>query len=104
MGRAGQRSYTHCASGNGSVTVAQSGIAVALAYVTISLMSTLTVELPDELANQLRKAVESGWFADKGEAVRTALRELLASGRYSLQERQQLDDIALALAEKRAQR
>jgi Arc/MetJ-type ribon-helix-helix transcriptional regulator len=67
-------------------------------------MSTLTIELPDELANQLRRAVESGWFADKQDAVRTALRDLLASGRYALQERQQLDDIALALAEKRAQR
>jgi len=67
-------------------------------------MSILTVELPDELANELRRVVESGWFADKGDAVRTALRELLGNGRYALQERQQLDDIAWALSEKRERR
>lgn len=67
-------------------------------------MSTLTVELPDELARELGRVVESGWFADKDDAVRAALRDLLASGRYALQERQQLDDIALALAEKRRPR
>ena len=67
-------------------------------------MSTLTIELPDELASELGRVVASGWFADKSDAVRTALRELLANGRYALQERQQLDDIAWALAEKRERR
>ena len=64
-------------------------------------MSTVTVELPDELASELERVVKSGWFADENEAVGTALREFLAGSRYTLQERQQLDDIAWALAAKR---
>ncbi len=46
-------------------------------------MSTVTVELPDELASELERVVKSGWFADENEAVRTALRELLAGSRYA---------------------
>ena len=68
------------------------------------LMSTVTVELPDELATELGRVVASGWFADEGAAVREALRALLVGRRYALQERQQLDDIAWALAAKEARR
>jgi Arc/MetJ-type ribon-helix-helix transcriptional regulator len=67
-------------------------------------MSTVTVELPDELARELERVVKSGWFADENEAVRTALRELFSTNRYALQERQKLNDIAWALAAKRDRR
>ncbi len=67
-------------------------------------MSTVTVELPDELATELERVVASGWFTDQGDAVREALRALLAGRRYALQERQQLDDVAWALAAKDVRR
>lgn len=50
---------------------------------TFHHMSTVTVELPAELASELERVVKSGWFADENEAVRTALRELLAGSRYA---------------------
>lgn len=65
-------------------------------------MSTLTLELPDELASGLERVVKSGWFLDENDAVRTALRELLADQRFATAERQQLDDIEWALAAKRS--
>ncbi len=67
-------------------------------------MSTLTLELPDELANGLQRIVKSGWFTDEKEAIHAALRELLTDRRYALQERQQLEDIEWALEAKRTAR
>ncbi len=60
-------------------------------------MSTLTLETPGELANGLERVVKSGWFVDENDAVRAALRELLADQRFATAERQQLDDIEWAL-------
>ena len=67
-------------------------------------MSTLTVELPDALAAQLDAAVELGWFENKAEVVRAAVRDFVGHGRLALQERQQMEDIAWAveMAEKKA--
>lgn len=65
-------------------------------------MSTLTLELPDELAIGLERVVKAGWFLDESDAVRAALRELVADQRYATAERQQLDDIEWPLKAKRA--
>lgn len=60
-------------------------------------MSAISLELPDQLTADVDKAVEAGWFADRQEAIREAVREFVNSRRLDLQERQQLDDIAWAL-------
>ena len=67
-------------------------------------MSTLTLELPDELAIGLERVVKAGWFLDEKDAVRAALRELVADHRYAAAEQQQLDDIEWALSVKRSNR
>ena len=60
-------------------------------------MKSLTVELPEKLAEELEAVVAAGWFTDEGEAVRLALRELLRHQRRELEERFQREDIAWAL-------
>ncbi len=56
-------------------------------------MKTMTLELPEALADDVDNAVKAGWFTDPQEAVRQALREFLNSRRLQLQEQQQLEDI-----------
>ena len=60
-------------------------------------MNSISLELPDQLTADVDKAVAAGWFADRQEAIRQAIREFVNSHRLELQERQQLDDIAWAL-------
>jgi len=61
-------------------------------------MKTIALELPDALAAALElAAVESG--CDAQELARAALREFIEQGRFALQERHQLQDIASALRE-----
>ena len=62
----------------------------------------MTIELPDKLAQELDAAIDSGWFADEGDAVRQALREFLDRQRRELEERFQREDIAWALKVKQA--
>ena len=67
-------------------------------------MKTLSLELPDPLAAELDGAVNDGGFRDAGEVARAALRDYLGRRRFALQERQQLDDIAAAVAESESRR
>ncbi len=60
-------------------------------------MKTLQVELPDEMAQDVEKAIEAGTFENAGEVVRASLREFISHRRFELMERQQLQDIAWAL-------
>ena len=62
-------------------------------------MNAISLELPDQMTADVDKAVEAGWFADRQEAIRQAIREFINSRRLELQEQQQLDDIAWALRE-----
>jgi len=63
-------------------------------------MKTLQIELPDQLAGEVEKAVQGGWFKNADELVLHALRDFVASRRFALMEQQQLDDVAWALREK----
>jgi Arc/MetJ-type ribon-helix-helix transcriptional regulator len=63
-------------------------------------MRTLEVELPDELARDLERAIATGRFESSGELVRAALRDFLTSRRFELLEQQQLEDVSWALREK----
>lgn len=62
-------------------------------------MNAISLELPDQLTADVDQAVAAGWFADRQEAIREAIREFINSRRLQLQERQQLDDVAWALRE-----
>lgn len=62
-------------------------------------MNAISLELPDQMTADVDKAVEAGWFADRQEAIRQAIREFINSRRLELQEQQQLDDIAWAIRE-----
>ncbi len=60
-------------------------------------MNAISLELPEQLTADVDKAVAAGWFADRQEVIREAVREFVNSRSLELQERQQLDDIAWAL-------
>ena len=62
-------------------------------------MKTLQVELPDQMAQEVETAVETGQFENATEVVRAALREFISHRRFELMEQQQLNDIAWALNE-----
>jgi len=63
-------------------------------------VKSINVDLPEKIAEELSRLVETGRFRDEGEAVRVALVEFLVHRAGELQERFQHDDIEWALREK----
>ena len=63
-------------------------------------MKTLQVELPDQMAQEVETAVETGKFENATEVVCAALHEFILHRRFELVMQQRLDDIAWALNEK----
>ena len=63
-------------------------------------MKSINVDLPEKMAEELSRLVETGWFHDEAEAVRVALVEFLGHRTAELQERFQREDIEWALREK----
>ena len=61
-------------------------------------MEMLQVELPEKLAEELRRLVDAGWFQNEGEAVRLAVTEFIRRHQAALTERFQREDINWALA------
>lgn len=64
------------------------------------VMKSIQVDLPEKVAAELSRLVETGWFHNEGEAVRAALVEFLGHRTAELQERFQHEDIEWALREK----
>lgn len=62
-------------------------------------MTKLAVELPDKLADEVRRYVADGWFASEEELMRVALRDFLRRNRTDLLERFHREDIAWALSQ-----
>jgi Arc/MetJ-type ribon-helix-helix transcriptional regulator len=60
-------------------------------------VKSINVDLPDKIAEELSRLVETGWFHDEAEAVRAALLEFLGHRAAELQERFQQEDIEWAL-------
>ena len=60
-------------------------------------MKTLQVELPDQMAKEVERAVETGVFLNATEVVRVALREFISRRRFEVMEQQQLQDVAWAV-------
>lgn len=62
-------------------------------------MKSLTIEVPDRLAEEMRRMVREGWYGSEAELARTALGEFVRARHAELQERFQREDIAWAVAE-----
>jgi metal-responsive CopG/Arc/MetJ family transcriptional regulator len=60
-------------------------------------MTTLTVQCPDQLAEQLDKYVGEGGVTDRGEALIEALRRFLESHRPDIARTQVLADVEWGL-------
>ena len=66
-------------------------------------MDSLQVELPVQLAAELHRLVENGWFQSEQEAIRLALAEFVHRHQFALIERFQHEDVAWALSQKQQQ-
>jgi len=60
-------------------------------------MKTIKVALPAKLKLEAQKYIKSGWFADEGDLLRTALEEYIRHHRFQLMERFMKEDIDWAL-------
>lgn len=60
-------------------------------------MKTLSIQCPDELAEQLRRLVQDGWVADEQQAVVEALRRFVDAHRPELIESQVAADVEWGL-------
>lgn len=60
-------------------------------------MTTLTIQCPDQLAEQLNRFVKDGWASNIGEAVAEALRRFLDSHRSDSVHTQVLADVEWGL-------
>lgn len=65
----------------------------------VSPMKSLVIEVPEEVAAEVRRLVAGGWFQSENEVARQALIEFVRTHRAELQEQFQRDDIAWAVAE-----
>ena len=57
-------------------------------------MKAVQIELPDKLASEINKLVESGWFHNEQEVIRYALTEFVRHNLLELTKKYQLEDIA----------
>jgi Arc/MetJ-type ribon-helix-helix transcriptional regulator len=64
-------------------------------------MKRLEVDLPDKLAEEIDATVQEGWFSTHGELVRAALQDFVRRHRFALLERQQREDIAWAVGQRK---
>lgn len=62
-------------------------------------MTSMQIELPDQLARTIRHLVQTGWFQTEQEIIRLALVEFIHRHQAELTEQFQREDIAWALAQ-----
>jgi Arc/MetJ-type ribon-helix-helix transcriptional regulator len=62
-------------------------------------MTSLQIELPDQLAAAVKRLVQNGWFQTEQEIIRLALVEFIRRHQAELTEQFQREDIAWALAQ-----
>ncbi|MGH9873092.1 MAG: CopG family transcriptional regulator [Pyrinomonadaceae bacterium] len=60
-------------------------------------MTSLQIELPDQLAVAVQRLVQDGWFQTEQELIRVALIEFIHRHQAELTEQFQREDIAWAL-------
>jgi Arc/MetJ-type ribon-helix-helix transcriptional regulator len=62
-------------------------------------MTSMQIELPDQLAGAIQRLVQNGWFQTEREIIRLALVEFIHRHQAELTEQFQREDIAWALAQ-----
>jgi Arc/MetJ-type ribon-helix-helix transcriptional regulator len=62
-------------------------------------MTSLQIELPDQLAVAVQRLVQNGWFQTEQEIIRLALAEFIRRHQAELTEQFQREDIAWALTQ-----
>ena len=62
-------------------------------------MTSMQIDLPDQLSSELQRLVDAGLFATEQEIVRLALLEFLRRNQATLTEQFQREDIAWAVAQ-----
>jgi len=63
----------------------------------VTILKTLQIDVPEQLAKEVEDLVRGGWFASEAEIARLALAEFVQGHRFELQEKFQRDDILWAL-------
>jgi Arc/MetJ-type ribon-helix-helix transcriptional regulator len=66
-------------------------------------MKTIQIELPEPMVTQVDALIDEGWFTNQNQIILFALAEFIRRYRFALQEQFQLDDIAWALQQQKAQ-
>jgi Arc/MetJ-type ribon-helix-helix transcriptional regulator len=64
-------------------------------------MKRFEIDLPDNLADEIDAAVRDGWFSTPADLVRVALQDYVRTHKFELLERQQREDIAWALKQRK---
>jgi len=64
-------------------------------------MKTIRVDVPEKLAEEIKKYIKSGWFGNEAELTREALREFIRHHRLTLMEKFMEEDIEWALRTKK---
>ena len=59
-------------------------------------MKTININIPEKLAIEMEKYIESGWFNNEDELMREALREFIRQRRPMLTEKYMEEDIEWA--------
>lgn len=64
-------------------------------------MKSIQVELPDKLASEIEKLVQSGWFHNDQELIRYALTEFVRHNLLELTQKYQMEDIEQVLQQRK---
>ncbi len=65
-------------------------------------MKSLSIELPEKLAAEVKRYVKAGWFDSEAAVIQTALREFIRRNRIELMEGFLKEDISWARRQKKA--
>ncbi len=61
---------------------------------------TVQIQLPEKVADELKRAIAEGWFRSEEELVLTAVRDYLGRRQHEWMEEFHREDIAWALSQK----
>lgn len=66
-------------------------------------MKILEIEVPEQLAREIDRLVQEGWFVNECEIARLALAEFVHHRRFQVQEQLQREDILWGLSFKKTE-
>jgi Arc/MetJ-type ribon-helix-helix transcriptional regulator len=68
----------------------------------VTIMKSLVVEVPEQVAAELQRLVAGGWFRTESDVARQALIEFVRARHVELHEQFQREDISWAVAESKS--